>query len=133
MAYKAIIDEIKCVSCGACEPVCPVQAIAIDEKAEVDNEKCVGCSACVPACPEEAIRMGELSGKSGSSPANSDATGASDCSSCMDCRPVSHQGAGSGRNTTAGTGCDNTKAIITAAAVFAILLFLWILDLFYAD
>lgn len=55
MAYKARVDEVKCVSCGACIPRCPVAAITLDGKAFVDEIKCIGCSACVPACPVEAI------------------------------------------------------------------------------
>lgn len=26
-----VIDPVECISCGACEPECPVEAIAIDE------------------------------------------------------------------------------------------------------
>jgi Na+-translocating ferredoxin:NAD+ oxidoreductase RNF subunit RnfB len=54
------IDSEKCVSCGACITLCPVEAIAMDEDAAVvfDKEKCLGstCSACVDACPARAIK-----------------------------------------------------------------------------
>ncbi len=49
MAYK-ISDE--CISCGACEPECPVQAISEGEsKYEIDPEKCIDCGACADVCP----------------------------------------------------------------------------------
>ena len=54
------VDSEKCISCGACITLCPVEAITIDEDASVifDKEKCIGstCSACVDACPSRAIR-----------------------------------------------------------------------------
>lgn len=54
------VDSEKCVSCGACVALCPVEAITIDEEASVvfSKEKCVGstCSVCVDACPARAIK-----------------------------------------------------------------------------
>jgi ferredoxin len=54
------VDAEKCISCGACVTLCPVEAITIDEDASVvfDKEKCIGsvCSACVDACPSRAIK-----------------------------------------------------------------------------
>jgi ferredoxin len=55
MAYK-INDE--CISCGACEPECPVQAISEGETIYViDPNKCVECVGyndspqCAEICP----------------------------------------------------------------------------------
>jgi Fe-S-cluster-containing hydrogenase component 2 len=54
------VDSEKCISCGACVTLCPVEAITMDEDASVvfDKEKCIGstCSACVDACPSRAIK-----------------------------------------------------------------------------
>jgi ferredoxin len=54
------VDSEKCVSCGACVTLCPVEAITIDEDLSIvfNKEKCVGstCSACVDACPTRAIK-----------------------------------------------------------------------------
>jgi ferredoxin len=54
------VDAEKCVSCGACVALCPVEAITIDEDASIvfNKEKCVGstCSVCVDACPGRAIK-----------------------------------------------------------------------------
>lgn len=45
-----------CISCGACESECPVDAISAgDEIYVIDEEKCTDCGACVPACPVDAI------------------------------------------------------------------------------
>ena len=53
MAHK-ISDE--CISCGACEPECPVEAISEDDdKYTIDAELCTDCGACVEVCPVEAI------------------------------------------------------------------------------
>ncbi len=49
MAYK-ITDE--CISCGACEADCPVNAISAgDDKYVVDAGKCIDCGACAGSCP----------------------------------------------------------------------------------
>lgn len=53
---KAFVIEELCDSCGVCVPVCPVNAIVIEEgKAEINPFICVGCGACIPVCPKEAI------------------------------------------------------------------------------
>ena len=49
-----ISDE--CISCGACEPECPVDAISEgDGRYEIDADTCIDCGACVPVCPVDAI------------------------------------------------------------------------------
>lgn len=53
MAYK-ISDA--CVTCGSCEPECPVAAITPgDEKYHIDPDTCIECGACAAICPVEAI------------------------------------------------------------------------------
>jgi len=58
MAYK-IIEE--CISCGACEPECPNQAISEGDTLYVINpDRCTECvgsfksSRCAEVCPVEA-------------------------------------------------------------------------------
>lgn len=53
MAVK--IDKDTCTGCGACEEVCPVDAIKVNDKAVVDEDTCIDCGACVDECPVEAI------------------------------------------------------------------------------
>ena len=53
MAHK-ISNE--CIACGACQSVCPVEAISEgDGKYEIDADACVDCGACEAACPTGAI------------------------------------------------------------------------------
>ena len=52
MAYK-ISDA--CISCGACEPECPVNAISEgDTQYVIDAELCIDCGACADVCPVDA-------------------------------------------------------------------------------
>ena len=52
MAYE-ILDT--CISCGACEPECPVDAISPGEDIYVvDEDACIDCGACASVCPVEA-------------------------------------------------------------------------------
>ncbi len=49
MAFK-INDD--CISCGACAPECPVEAISEgDGKFEIDADTCIECGACADTCP----------------------------------------------------------------------------------
>jgi ferredoxin len=53
MAYK-ISDE--CISCGACQADCPVDAISEGETTYViDADACISCGACAAGCPVDAI------------------------------------------------------------------------------
>ena len=58
-----IIKEDRCIGCGQCVIVCPVQAIKlIDDKALIDRDLCVECSTCYRSanCPSSAIRKERL-------------------------------------------------------------------------
>ena len=46
-----VFYEDKCIGCGDCEDVCPVDAIRVEEdKAVLNKDKCIGCASCVAAC-----------------------------------------------------------------------------------
>lgn len=52
-----IKDKKDCCGCWACEDVCPVQCITMDEDNEgfryptVDKDKCINCQLCEKVCP----------------------------------------------------------------------------------
>lgn len=51
------IREEECISCGACEGVCPVACISEveDGKRLIDEDECIDCGACAGVCPVECI------------------------------------------------------------------------------
>ncbi len=52
MAYKINED---CISCGACEPECPVSCISEGDNIYIiDGDSCIDCGACASVCPVEA-------------------------------------------------------------------------------
>ena|GEM_PF-474247 len=54
----ACVDEEACTPCGACQAVCPTEAISLGEVAVKVNAKlCCGCGACVEVCPNGAVRL----------------------------------------------------------------------------
>lgn len=54
MAY---IINSACISCGACEPECPVSCISEGEdKYIIDTEACIDCGACADVCPVDAAK-----------------------------------------------------------------------------
>ncbi len=54
-------NKDKCIDCGACTSLCPVEALFMSELTlTVDQEKCVCCNACVEACPTRALSIHNL-------------------------------------------------------------------------
>ena len=50
-------DGGKCVACGLCASVCPMQNIEIDDGKVKFNGKCTMCYRCFSACPKQAITI----------------------------------------------------------------------------
>lgn len=61
MGYSVTVDEDKCIGCGECVDVCPVEVYELqDEKSKVVNEdECLGCESCIEVCSEDAIVVEE--------------------------------------------------------------------------
>lgn len=55
-----ITDEDKCLSCGKCAKVCPIQLkpyLDLSEKKQLDDESCIRCSTCVENCPQKILKL----------------------------------------------------------------------------
>ena len=51
------VDRRKCMYCGGCVGICPVNALELKEVVlTVDEGKCTKCGLCVRFCPVGAIR-----------------------------------------------------------------------------
>ncbi|WP_129600264.1 DUF362 domain-containing protein [Anaerophilus nitritogenes] len=51
----AFVIKDACISCGACEPECPVSAISSgDGQYVIDESACIDCGACANVCPVDA-------------------------------------------------------------------------------
>ena len=50
-------DGLRCTKWKACEDICPVNAIGVDEVPRIDEIACIGCGACVSECPERVFEL----------------------------------------------------------------------------
>ncbi len=56
MVWK--INRDRCLRCGGCVGVCPVQALHLTENGVIiDEERCVECGNCEKICPVGAISL----------------------------------------------------------------------------
>lgn len=54
--YPLKVDESKCVKCGLCVKLCPVNNIEMKDYPELKNE-CMYCMRCISFCPKQAIHI----------------------------------------------------------------------------
>lgn len=52
------VDEDKCVSCGKCKKVCPMNVDVTDNsRNRIDGTECILCMECVENCPKQALKL----------------------------------------------------------------------------
>ena len=52
------VDEAKCISCGKCKKVCPMDVDVTDNSRKRKNgTECILCMECVDGCPKQAIKL----------------------------------------------------------------------------
>ena len=56
-ACRPVVDQDKCVACGACHDICAHDAPNLNEngKMSVAWDKCAGCGRCLDVCPVKAL------------------------------------------------------------------------------
>lgn len=62
MSYLALfrikVDKEKCISCGKCERVCPMNVeVAENSRKKKNATECILCMRCVDACPVKALKL----------------------------------------------------------------------------
>ncbi|MBU8910634.1 MAG: 4Fe-4S binding protein [Desulfobacterales bacterium] len=58
--FQASVDQDECTGCEACEEICPMDAIEMDEEktvAAVNLDRCIGCGLCVTVCEFDAMSL----------------------------------------------------------------------------
>lgn len=51
--FKIKLEKDKCIDCGKCDSVCPVE---LDVRKEVGGSECLSCGDCVKSCPVAALK-----------------------------------------------------------------------------
>lgn len=61
MAWNVNVDADKCVGCGECVDVCPVEVYELNDgkSVPVHEDECLGCESCVEVCEANAIVVEE--------------------------------------------------------------------------
>ena len=54
---KLRVDEDKCIVCGKCEKLCPMNNIKIVDNKVVQNNQCTMCYRCINNCPKQAMTL----------------------------------------------------------------------------
>ena len=62
-AHEKFTLEERCIGCGVCQKVCPVNNIVFDNGKPEWKANCEVCHACVHWCPQNAINIGKSKGR----------------------------------------------------------------------
>ncbi|WRK52481.1 EFR1 family ferrodoxin [Coprobacillaceae bacterium CR2/5/TPMF4] len=54
---RGIRADDKCIGCGICTRVCPMDNIKVENNHAIIGDNCITCLACFHWCPKEAIYM----------------------------------------------------------------------------
>ena len=55
------ILQNKCVGCGKCAQLCPLNNIHLENGKPMWGDTCTHCMACISACPTQAIEYKKIS------------------------------------------------------------------------
>ena len=56
--FRIKVDEKKCISCGKCERVCPMDVKVPSNSRKKENAtECILCMKCVEVCPKNALKL----------------------------------------------------------------------------
>lgn len=54
--WRIVPDESKCVACGKCRKICPMDVDVMDpSRKRANGTECILCMECVKACPKRAL------------------------------------------------------------------------------
>ncbi len=61
MAWSVTVEADKCIGCGECADVCPVEVYELQDgkSVPVNQSECIGCESCVEVCPSNCITIEE--------------------------------------------------------------------------
>lgn len=54
---KLKIDAGRCIGCGMCANLCPMENIQVKDKTAVPGKRCTMCYRCINQCPAQAITL----------------------------------------------------------------------------
>jgi ferredoxin len=60
LSKDVIRNGAKCTDCGVCVPICPTQALKVEQitrKVHFYKNKCIACELCIKVCPTRAMEI----------------------------------------------------------------------------